>query len=194
MRTVSQADFARLESVSRAAGRRAPGRLSLSVNRPDMPPGTAPRSGALHRVNQLLRLAEAMARGDPLAATDRQWFAEAVQSYVQDAASGVSLEDALGLSPTSPGQEHWTTTRSRQRRDAAIRALGTRPPFAKLKITEAAREIAAAARQFQHTGRAAKRSTPLTSDPEIEVLLTEALCTGQRFPGPRQIQSILEIK
>ena len=146
----------------------------------------------LDRADMLARVSDSLASGEPLAAADRAWIAEGLRLYMREAALGMSLETALGLAPTARGEQHWTTTRNRQRRDAAIRALGKAPRFAGLKITQAAAEIAAEARRFQHAGRDATQPRQ-TTDPETERLLTEALCTGQRFPGAKQIQSIIEM-
>jgi hypothetical protein len=155
---------------------------------------TGPAMTPLDRVDQMTRVAAALAKGEAPAPADGAAFAAGWAIYVRDAALGVTLEDALGMSPSDRGQEHWTTTRSRRRRDDAIRALGTQPLFANLKITEAAREIAALGCRYRHAGRATKQAAPLAIDRETEELLTEALCTGQRFPGQKRIQSILEIK
>lgn len=145
----------------------------------------------LDRVAQLARIADAMERGEVPAADDGQWIASALRCYLADAALGVSMEDAMGLSPSAPGEEHWTTTHRRQRRNAAIRKIRSQPLFADLKISEAAREIAALGCRFRHAGRATKKPAPMAIDLETEDLLTEALITGLPFPGQRQIQSIL---
>jgi hypothetical protein len=145
----------------------------------------------LDRVDQLARIAEALERGEAPAPADAAAFVAGWAIYVRDAALGVTLEDALGMSPTAPGEEHWTTIQRRQRRNTAIRAIRSAPLFADLKISEAAREIAGLACRYRQKGRAIKQDPPLAIDPETEQLLTEAFCTGLPFPGAKQITNIL---
>jgi hypothetical protein len=146
----------------------------------------------LDRADQLARACEALRRGELLPVADAAWLSEALNRYLNEAATGATLEDTLGLAPTAPGEEHWTTTQRRKRRDAAIRAIRGRAPFADFGIKQAAREIAALGCRLQHSGRP---SQPMPAmDQEIQLLLDEALRTGHRFPGPKQIVNILEIK
>jgi hypothetical protein len=144
----------------------------------------------LDRVGQLERIADVLGCGEQPSPDDAAWLADGLLRYSQEAATGMTLEDALGLAPTVPGEEHWTTTQRRRRRNAVIHAIRSRPLFADLKIPEAAREIAALGSRYRQTGRAIKS----TVDPETEKLIADALCTGLPFPGPKQIANILEIK
>lgn len=150
-------------------------------------------STPLDRIAQLARIAEALERGEAPSGADAAWLSDGLRCYLQDAAAGVSLEDALGISPTAPGEEHWTTTQRRNRRNTVIRAIRARPLFSDMGLSSAAKEIAALGCRYRHAGRA-KQLVAKEIDTATEELLREALCTGLPFPGARQIQSILEIK
>jgi hypothetical protein len=147
----------------------------------------------LDRVDQLARIAEALEHGEALDPADGQWLAAALRSYLRDAALDVTVEDAMGLSP-SRGEPHWTSTARLRARDAAIRAIGGLPSFSNLKITIAAHKIAEIGCHRQNSGRLARQPAPPVIDAETQELLDEALRTGHRFPKAKQIQSILEIK
>ncbi len=113
------------------------------------------------------------------------WFVEAVRIYEAGAADGLTLDRALGLTP-SPGKDGWWKAEPRARRDAALRAAH-RKQFSGLALTAAAREIARRAHRLQ---LAALRHEPEPPQP-ADVHLMDALASGAPIPGPRQLANVL---
>ena len=112
--------------------------------------------------------------------------AEGLRRYLEQAEDGTTLERAVGLAPQI-GHERWVTVEARKRRDSAF--LKYRREFlADLKISEAAKEIEAALRDFRRAGRLGKLTS--VSDARSR-LLTEIYCSGAKLPKRRQLQNIL---
>ena len=86
-------------------------------------PDTTPRDeGGMAAARRLSRIAEALEAGTVPDSEDGAWMAGALQRYLQDACSGMTIEAALGLR-VSPGGSPWWAEEQRASRDAAIREL-----------------------------------------------------------------------
>lgn len=113
-----------------------------------------------------------------------------IERYLEDAAIGLTLDIALGVSP-APGQTPWWEREARERRNAAIRELREHC-FGDLGITAAARAIEEEARRFQASAwRYDRGREKISGGDERHRLLGEALRTGLPFPGSRQLRTIL---
>lgn len=157
------------------------------------------RADPINRLRRMAALLEAAAEAlkgtSDVARADTAWLAAAIRRYDEEAPTGITLEDTLDLSPTAPGAAPWWRREAQRRRDEAIRRIREQC-FADLEVPRAAKEIAALAARFQHAARVAtdKKRPEIQIGPEAARLLTDALCTGRPFPGPKQVQNILEIK
>jgi hypothetical protein len=146
----------------------------------------------LDRVNQIERIAEALERGEAPAASDGQWLAAALRGYVRDAALGVSVEDALGLTPKA-GQCTWWRMEALGRRNEAIVDL-YRHRFADIGLNKASREIVRLVQGAQKPARQSiSRRTREELDPTTGLLIEAVMYSGAPLPAPKQIANILEI-
>ncbi len=134
-------------------------------------------------IDRLRRLVAALAAGDPPDAGDAAWFAAAIARYLDEAPAGYSMDDALDLTPPA-GQAAWWRVEARERRNAAIRELH-RTSFSGFGIPRAASEIARLFHCAQRGGR--------LQDLRASELVAKVLSAGAAIPGPKRIQSILEI-
>jgi hypothetical protein len=134
-------------------------------------------------IDRLRRLAAALGAGEVPDAGDAAWFVAAIAHYLDDAPAGCSMDDALQLKPAT-GQAAWWRVEARERRNAAIRELH-RTSFSTFGIPRAASEIARLFHCAQRGGR--------LQDLRASELVAEALSAGAAVPGPKRIQSILEI-
>ncbi len=134
-------------------------------------------------VDRLRRLAAALEAGELPGPADAAWFAAAVRRYLDEAPAGYSMDDALQLTPPA-GQAAWWRVEARERRNTAIRELH-RTSFSGFGIPRAASEIARLFHCAQRGGR--------LPDLQASELVAKALSAGVAIPGPKRIQSILEI-
>lgn len=142
-------------------------------------------------ISRIRRIAAMASSGNKLEAQDLSWLGAALERYLSEAQIGMTLERALDVAPRS-GEEVWWRAEARAARNAAIAEL-RRSYFGDLRITDAAREICRLASRVQARSRGVRSSAPDAIDERVEALVTHALCTGAPFPGPKQIQNILEI-
>lgn len=146
----------------------------------------------LDRVAQLDRIAEALERVAAPAAADCQWMAAALRGYLADAAMGVSMEDAFGLTAQS-GQCSWWRAKAREKRNAALMELH-RNLFSDMEIPKAANEIARLVHRVLNPprktvhGPASDASPP---DSRTEALINAVMYSGAPFPAPKQIANII---
>jgi hypothetical protein len=89
-------------------------------------------------IDRLRRIARRALSGERLG-EDSAWLAAAVLRYEREAAQGVTLDDAFGLS-VSPGRKHWFKAEARARRDRALIELAHKY-FADLPVIRQAEEI-----------------------------------------------------
>lgn len=82
-------------------------------------------SPALIAVHRLRRLATVLAAGD----RDAAWLADRLRAYLDDAATGVRLEEVLGLA-TPPGGRPWWRVEATACRDRLLRRLAELQPGA----------------------------------------------------------------
>ena len=154
---------------------------------------TAP--SPLDRVIQLARIAEALERGEAPAVADGQWIAAALRGYLADAALGVSMEDAMGITAQT-GQCAWWRVEARNKRNAALVELH-RHLFADMEIPKAANELARLFHRVRNPTRKAAHGPATDASPldaRTETLINAAMYSGAPFPAPKQIANILEIK
>ncbi len=146
--------------------------------------GASRKHDSLAAVEHLERMLVAMKRGAPIAPADAKRFMAAIVRYIAGAASGLTLDRALGLAPLA-GRRSWWTERKYQDRDAIIQELRERY-FAALSTDRAAtamvKEVLRLERSHARRGKA--------GDGKGE-LIARALDTGMRFPKRRQLRNIL---
>ena len=96
-------------------------------------------SPTLAAVQKLRRVKRALSTGELPDVDDVEWLVDGFGRYLADAASGLPLDLALGLSPP-PGHATWWQAESLEARDDAIRGLANRF-FPDLLVGPQAKEI-----------------------------------------------------
>jgi len=130
-------------------------------------------------VRELLATLE---RGEALTEPIRSRLIAALRRVEREGASGLSLDAALGLSPSAWRQD------KRRRRDELIRIAYDRY-LGKLSIREAAKRIARLGHELQ-TGRMRVAASDTADD--FTGILRKALRAGVAFPASaRQVENIL---
>jgi hypothetical protein len=137
-------------------------------------------------IARLRELRAALDAGRPVSADVVAWFTAAIAEYDAGAPEGLTLDKALGLVP-APGNDSWWTAEARKRRNRALRTLRQRH-YAEIEPSEAAIEIGKLERRYR--GVVWREPENLQVD-ERRLLLREALETGVKFPGKRQLAEIL---
>ncbi len=149
-------------------------------------PGPRP----IDRLLQVRDAVESLAAAGLMPADLAEWFIEGIDEFLNEAASGLDLARALGLSKR--GGCAWRHEEALRQRNGIIRDLHEQY-YSSQPLPDAIKAIHLLAIRYQAASArrdAAKAEADLVADGRRR-LIAAALRTGRPFPGPKQLRTIL---
>ena len=117
------------------------------------------------------------------------WVATRIAEYLEHAAEGRTLDEALGLKP-GRGEASWWRLEAMKARDAAIKRFAQ--PFADEPVAEQARRVLVAADRYRRgRWRFDQGGEGRYDDPQTQALYRLMTATRGRVPGERTVRDVL---